>query len=88
MKLSIYATRNKKSGQYGKPSVEVMASEQIKESYTCSFLEAPEDQKKYLRELEVYKLGEYDSTTGEIVAATPEFIMDLGSIDGKESKEN
>lgn len=82
MILQVYATKNKKSGQFGKPSVEVMKPEQIKESYTCSFLEAPEDQKKYLRELEVYKLGEYDTATGKIVADIV-YLMDLGSIDGK-----
>lgn len=88
MKLNLYATRNKKSGQYGKIAVEVLDSKQIVESYACSFKEAPEDQKILLKELEVYKLGEYDSATGVIVAVTPEFLLDLGSIDGKESKEN
>ena len=66
MTLNIYATKNKKSGQFGKPVVEVYSVEQIKESYTCSFLEAPEEQKVLLRELEVYKLGTYDTETGSI----------------------
>lgn len=82
MILHVYATKNKKSGQFGKPSVEVFDEKQIKESYTCSFLEAPEDQKVYLRELDVYKLGEYNTATGEIVADIV-YLMDLGSIDGK-----
>lgn len=86
MKLNLYVTRNKKSGQYGKIAAEIMSSEQIKESYACSVLEAPEDQKVYLKELEVYKLGEYDTVTGAIVACVPEFLLDLGSCDGKESQ--
>ena len=82
MILHVYATKNKKSGQFGKPSVEVLDEKEIKESYTCSFLEAPEDQKVYLRELDVYKLGEYNTETGEIVADIV-YLMDLGSLDGK-----
>ena len=84
MMLNVYATRNKKSGQYGKPDVQVMSEEQIKESYTCSFLEAPEEQKLLLRELEVYKLGTYDTETG-VIAAEVSYLMDLGAIDGKGS---
>lgn len=87
MILRLYATRNKKSGQYGKIAVEIFDEKEICESYACSFKEAPEDQKVYLRELEVYKLGEYDTATGCIVAATPEFLMDLGAIDGKAKEE-
>ena len=86
MMLHVYATRNKKSGQFGKPDVQVMSEEQIKESYTCSFLEAPEQEKILLRELEVYKLGEYNTETG-IIVADVSYLMDLGSIDGKEKTE-
>ena len=84
MILNLYATKNKKSGQFGKIAVEVLDSKEILESYTCSFLEAPEDQRVYLRELEVYKLGCFDTATGSIVAQSPEFLLDLGTIDGKE----
>ena len=31
MTLNVYATKNKKSGQFGKPDVQVMSEEQIKE---------------------------------------------------------
>ena len=87
MTLNVYVTRNKKSGQYGKPAFEVMSEAQIKESYTCSFLEAPEEQKLLLRELEAYKIGEYNTETGKVEPCEPLFLLDLGSIDGK-AKDN
>lgn len=83
MILNVYATKNKKSGQFGKPDVQVMNHEQIKESYTCSFLEAPENQKVLLRELEVYCLGTFNTDTGIIVAEIT-YLMDFGGLDGKE----
>lgn len=82
MILKLYATRNKKSGQYGKIAAEILDPKEIVESYSCSFMEAPADQKVYLKELEVYQLGEYDTLTGKIVALVPEFLLDLGTIDG------
>lgn len=86
MILHVYATKNKKSGQFGKPDVQVMDHEQIKESYACSFLEAPEDQKVYLRELEVYSLGTYDTSSG-VVSGEVVYLMDLGVLDGKEENK-
>lgn len=85
MILHMYCTRNKKSGQYGKISLERFEKEEIKESYTCSVLEAPDDQKNLLSELEAYYLGDYDTVTGLIAANTPEFLMDLGAISGKKA---
>ena len=88
MMLHVYCTRNKKSGQYGKIALESLDKDAIKESYTCSCLEAPEDQKILLSELEAYYLGEYDTKTGHIKSVEPEFLMDLGSVCGKESSSD
>ena len=47
MNLYLYATKNKKSGQYGQIKAEIMDNDQAKESYSISKLEAPVDQQKY-----------------------------------------
>lgn len=89
MNLYLYATKNKKSGQYGQIKAEVMNNDQAKESYSISKLEAPSDQQKYLDELELYFLGTYDTASGQIVANDPVFLLDLGAVTyGKDSKGN
>ena len=89
MKMYLYVTKNKKSGQYGQIKAEIMDNDQAKESYSISKLEAPVDQQKYLDELELYCLGTYDTASGEIVANNPVFLLDLGAvIYGKENKDN
>ena len=88
MTLHLYATRNKKSGQYGKITAEVMDEKQAIESYSVSKLEAPKDQQVYLDELELYCLGTYDSATGKIDAGDPIFLLDLGAVEYGKSKAN
>lgn len=80
MILHMYCTRNKKSGQFGKISVERLEKDEIKESYTCSVLEAPKDQLTLLSELEAYYLGDYDTVSGKVDAVEPEFLIDLGTV--------
>lgn len=89
MKMYLYVTKNKKSGQYGQVKAEIMDNDQAKESYSISKLEAPVDQQKYLDELELYCLGTYDTSSGVIVANDPVFLLDLGAVTyGKENKDN
>ena len=89
MKLYLYVTKNKKSGQYGQIKAEIMDNDQAKESYSISKLEAPVDQQKYLNELELYCLGSYDTASGQIVSNDPVFLLDLGAVTyGKENKNN
>lgn len=87
MTLEIYATRNKKSGQYGKPDFNVMNEKQAKENYTIAALEADEKSKILLAELDLYHLGSYDTETGAIVSIEPVHLLDLGAVKygGKEN---
>lgn len=87
MKLEIYATRNKKSGQYGKLDLNVMNEKQAKESYTISALEADEKSKVLLNELDLYHLGSYDTETGAITSITPVHLLDLGAVKYGKSEE-
>lgn len=80
MICGIYVTRNKKSGAYSKLSGEVLTKEQAVEVYARSVMEADDNAKTLLSELELYYIGEYDDKTGSISPVTPEFLLDLGSI--------
>lgn len=87
MRMNLYATRNKKSGAYGKIAVEIFEEDQAKENYTNAALEADAKSAFYLEELELYHLGSYDTTTGKVQGIEPVFLLDLGAvIHGKEDK--
>ena len=79
MKSYLYCSRNKKSGQFGKINCEIYTKDQIIQLYAASVKEASENDKVYLRELEVYCLGSLETETGEI---TPEktFILDVATL--------
>lgn len=87
MTMNLYATRNKKSGAYGKIAVELFDAEEAKENYTNAALEADAKSALLFQELELYHLGSYDTATGKVVAIDPVFLLDLGAvIHGKEDK--
>lgn len=80
MILYLYASRNKKSGQFGKQvTCELYEKDQISQLYAASVKEASENDKVYLRELEVYCLGLLNTETGDI---KPEktFILDVATL--------
>lgn len=78
MTLYLYATKNKKSGNFGKPSGEIYEPEQAKAFYNISVKETPKEQAKLMCELELYYLGTLDTETG-IITNKVEFLMDLGA---------
>ena len=79
MTTYIYATKNKKSGDFGKVSSEIYKPEQITDLYVNSVKEAPDDKRVFLEELEVYCLGSLDTKTG-VISGSPQFLIDLGSV--------
>jgi len=87
MIMYLYATKNKKSGDFGKLSTELYNCDQIKDLYINSVKEAPEKQRVYLEELELYCLGSLDTQTGDIKSEKT-FLIDLGSVvHGETNKE-
>lgn len=88
MILNVYATRNKKSGQFGKIDLQIMDKKTAIESYSISVLEADEKSKILLAELDLYYLGTYDTATGLIDDNKPELLIDLGAVSyGKDKKD-
>lgn len=75
----LYASKNKKSGHFGKISSEILTGEQILQLYANSALEAKENEQAYLKELEVYCLGTVDTETG-IITSKVEYLLDIGSV--------
>lgn len=68
---NIYTMRDRKSGIYGNPFISYNDKCAVRDF--DAFCNLPHN--KYLAEdMELYKLGTFDSTTGEIVAYKPEFI--------------
>lgn len=79
MIMHLYASKNKKSGQFGKVTTELYSKEQIIELYAASVKEAAENEKVYLKELDVYCLGSLDTQTGVIVPEQT-FILDVATL--------
>lgn len=88
MILQVYATRNKKSGQFGKLDLQPYEDKVAIENYSTAYLEATEQSQTLLKELDLYHLGEYDTTTGKLKAIDPVLLLDLGAVTygGKDSK--
>lgn len=86
MIFNIYSTRNKKSGAYGKLDMQLFDEKEAIENYSTAYLEATKESQILFKELELYRLGEYDTITGELKGLDkPVFLLDLGAIDnGKE----
>lgn len=79
MMTYLYCSRNKKSGQFGKINCEIYTKEQIGELYAASVKEASDNDKVYLRELEVYCLGSLNTETGDIKTEKT-FILDVATL--------
>lgn len=75
----LYASKNKKSGHFGKISSEIMTPEQIASMYVVSAKEASDNEKVLLKELEVYCLGTVDTATGVIVNKV-DYLLDIGAV--------
>lgn len=80
MILEIYATRNKKSGQFGKLDLQPFDEKVAIENYSVAYLEATEESKLLLKELDLYHLGHYDTETGIIDKVDPVLLLDLGAV--------
>lgn len=90
MKLYCYATRNKKSGQFGKIDLQPFAEDVAKENYATAYLEATKESQLLLKELDLYFLGNYDTGTGQLLPVDPVMLLDLGAVTygGENHKEN
>lgn len=76
---TIFATKNKKSGNFNAPMYYDFPKENAAEVFSVSAKETPEQGKEAVKELEVYYLGTLDTKTGVIVSDI-EYIIDLGSV--------
>lgn len=76
---TIFATKNKKSGNFNAPMFYDFPKENAAEVFTISAKETPAQGKEAVKELEVYYLGTLDTKTGVIVSEI-EYIIDLGSV--------
>lgn len=85
----IYATKNLKSGNFNKPEMYDFPPENAKETYEISFKEQPVEAQSFIRELEVYYLGEFHTKSGRYVQPQSiQFICSGAEILGlTESKE-
>ena len=81
----VFATRNKKSGNYNLPQFYDFQKENAAEVFTISAKETPASGIEAIKELEVYYIGTFDTKTG-VLETDIDFIIDLGSvIDGKQT---
>lgn len=80
MILEIYCTRNKKSGQFGKLDLQPFEEKVAIENYSIAYLEATEESKLLLKELDLYHIGSYDTATGKVLAIEPVLLLDLGAV--------
>jgi hypothetical protein len=84
---TIFATKNKKSGNFNAPMFYDFPKENAAEVFTISAKETPDQGVEAVKELEVYYLGTLDTKTGAIVSEI-EYIIDLGSVLTDHGKEN
>lgn len=88
MILNVYATRNKKSGQFSaKVDLQVLDEKQAIENYSVAKLEATKEMQVLYGELELYRLGSYDTETGKLMPVEPIFLLDLGAVKYNGRKE-
>lgn len=87
MILEIYCTRNKKSGQFGKFDLQPFDEKVAIENYSVAYLEATDDNKLLLKELDLYHVGSYDTATGKIAVIDPVLLLDLGAVTYGGNKE-
>ena len=80
----IYASRNKKSGNFNTPMLHDFPKESASEAFAISAKEAPKESR--CDELEIYYIGTFDTKTGEI-KQEQEFLIDLGSVNGEEASK-
>lgn len=79
MIMHLYATKNKKSGNFGKVSTEIYKPEEAIAIYSTSAKEAQKNEQVYLAELDLYCLGTLDTETG-IITAKVEYLFDIGTV--------
>lgn len=80
MKLYLYAMKNRLSGVFEKPITEKFDEKEYPELLAQSLALAPIDALLTHKEFDVYKVGEYESKSGEISNCEVSFVMSLESI--------
>lgn len=85
----VYGVKNILSSNFGNPQFEVLDKEQAIEAYTISAKEASGEARERMRELDLYYLGTFDTTTGKCELIDPEFMLSFKAIiDGGEIKKD
>ena len=84
---TIFATKNKKSGNFNAPMFYDFPKENAAEVFTISAKETPDAGVEAIKELEVYYLGTLDTKTGVIVSEL-EYVLDLASVLTDHGNEN
>ena len=88
MILNVYATRNKKSGQFSaKIDIQIFDEKEAIENYSVAKLEATKEMQVLFDELELYRLGSYDTETGKLMPVDPIFLLDLAAVKYNGRKE-
>lgn len=75
----IYATKNKKSGNFNMPTLHDFPKENAAEVFSISAKETPEQGKEAVKELEVYYLGTFDTKTAKVEQEIG-YLIDLGAV--------
>lgn len=80
MILTMYVLKNRLSGIYEKPISELAEPKEYCEMLLQSLAVAPVNMLELHKEYDLYKVGTYNSQSGEITSCSPEFVMSLESI--------
>lgn len=80
----LYATKNKKSGNFNNITAYDFPKENAAEVFSISAKESPKEAR--VDELEVYSIGTYDTCTG-VVKSEVEFLIDLGAVVSEVGKQ-
>lgn len=89
MIMQVYAFKNKKSDNFNAPIFQYVPKEAAVEFFSVSVREMPADKKEYVKELDLYYVGTFDTKSGVLEAGSPEYLMSNESVlNGKDSEEN
>lgn len=71
MKVELYAYRDRKSGEYSMPFAQ--HNKETAKRYFC-YLCKNSDNQEYAQDLELYKIGDYETERGIIFGHEPEYV--------------
>lgn len=80
MILTMYVLKNRLSGIFEKPIVELAEPKEYCEMLTQSLAVAPVNMLELHKEYDLYTVGTFNSQSGEVTSISPEFVMSLEGI--------